>query len=99
VLSVVRVGSAGKLEHQLLEELFSRGPLPARRVSENLADLEAQLAAVRTGQSLLRALTDERGLAEVEQYMRFVQDNAGSEVLRALATLEPGPSRLPRRAR
>lgn len=90
VLSAVRVGSAGRLEHELLQKLFSSGPLPARRVAENLADLEAQLAAVRTGQELLLALAQERGIAEVEAYMRFVQDNAASEVLRALAELEPG---------
>lgn len=90
VLSAVRVGSAGHLDHELLQRLFSSGPLPARRVAENLADLEAQLASVRTGQELLLALAQERGFAEVEAYMRFVQDNAASEVLQALAMLEPG---------
>src|SRR5204862_925760 len=38
---------------------------------------------------LLR-LAEERGFAQVESYMRFVQDDAASEVRRALATLKPG---------
>jgi 5-oxoprolinase (ATP-hydrolysing) len=90
VLSALRIGSAGRLDHELLTNAFSQGPLPARRIPENLADLDAQLAAVRSGQSLLLALANERGLGEVEQYMRFVQDNAASEVRRALCTLSPG---------
>ncbi|HVY27605.1 MAG TPA: hydantoinase B/oxoprolinase family protein [Polyangiaceae bacterium] len=90
VLSALKIGSAGRLDHTLVIDAFSRGPLPARRIAENLADLDAQLAAVRAGQSLLLELASERGLDEVEQYMQFVQDNAASEVLRALRTLSPG---------
>jgi 5-oxoprolinase (ATP-hydrolysing) len=90
VLRAVRVGHGGNFERELLRSLFEAGPFPARRVSENLADLEAQLAAVRTGANLLLRLAAERGLEQVESYMRFVQDNAASEVLRALGTLPRG---------
>ena len=90
VLSSVRVGRAGHFEPQLLRKLFESGPWPARRVSENLADLEAQLAAASTGATLLLQLAAERGIEQVESYMRFVQDNAASEVLRALGALRPG---------
>jgi 5-oxoprolinase (ATP-hydrolysing) len=90
LLSALKIGSAGRLDQALIIEAFSRGPLPARRIPENLADLDAQLAAVRAGQSLLLGLATERGFGEVERYMQFVQDNAASEVLRALRTLPPG---------
>ncbi len=90
VLSALRVGRAGVLDEALLERLFLGGSLPARRFTENLADLSAQLAAVRTGASLLLELAAARGLDEVERYMGFVQDNAASEVRRALATLPAG---------
>jgi len=90
VLSALRVGRNGQLERGLLERLLGTGPLPARRISENLADLDAQLAAVRVGAELLLELGRERGFFEVEAYMRSVQDNAASEVLAALRTLEPG---------
>ncbi|HEX2874227.1 MAG TPA: hydantoinase B/oxoprolinase family protein [Polyangiaceae bacterium] len=90
VLRNVRIGRAGHFDRDHVRDLLSAGPHPARRVPENLADLEAQLAAVRTGASLLLQLADERGVEEVERYMRFVQDNAASEVRRAIASLEPG---------
>jgi 5-oxoprolinase (ATP-hydrolysing) len=93
VLRAVKVSSGGKLHHDRLRQLFLAGPLPARRVAENLADLEAQLAAVRTGAQLLLELAAERGMAEVEAYMAFVQDDAAGEVLRVLARLEPGQHR------
>jgi 5-oxoprolinase (ATP-hydrolysing) len=90
VLRAVKVASDGRFDQALLRALLTSGPFPARRPAENLADLEAQLAAVRTGASLLLALAQERGMAEVERYMQFVQDNAASEVLRALRQLRPG---------
>jgi 5-oxoprolinase (ATP-hydrolysing) len=93
VLSSVRVGRAGRFDRDALRALFLAGPLPARRVDENLADLEAQLAAVQTGARLLLELAAEQGLEQVERYMGFVQDNAASEVLRALGRLEPGRHR------
>jgi 5-oxoprolinase (ATP-hydrolysing) len=90
VLSSLHVGRRGELDRALLERLLTSGPLPARRVSENLADLDAQLAAVRTGADLLLELARERTMSEVERYMGFVQDNAASVVLRALRELPPG---------
>lgn len=90
VLRNVRVGRAGNFDRELVRGLLSAGPHPARRVAENLADLEAQLAAVRTGASLLLQLAAERGVEQVERYMGFVQDNAASEVRRAIASLVPG---------
>jgi 5-oxoprolinase (ATP-hydrolysing) len=90
VLRAVKVTGSGSFDHAVLRDLLLSGPLPARRVTENLADLEAQLAAVRTGAHLLLELGAERGMNEVEAYMRFVQDDAANEVLRSLARLAPG---------
>lgn len=90
VLRALKVSRAGSFDRERLVSLFSEGPLPARRVPENIADLEAQLAAARTGARLLLEFAAERSLPEVERYMRFVQDNAASEVLRALQQLRSG---------
>jgi 5-oxoprolinase (ATP-hydrolysing) len=90
VLRGVRAAKAGHFDQARLLELLTTGPYPARRPAENLADLEAQLAAVRTGERLLLALAEERGMTELTRYMQFVQDNAASEVLRALGELRPG---------
>jgi 5-oxoprolinase (ATP-hydrolysing) len=90
VLRAVKASAGGKFDHELLRSLLGEGPHPARRPLENLADLEAQLAAVNTGARLLLTLATERGVAEVERYMVLVQDNAASEVRRALQALVPG---------
>lgn len=90
VLCAIKASTAGKFDHELLLSLLAAGPHPARRPRENLADLEAQLAAVNTGARLLLSLAKERGIDEVERYMAFVQDNAASEVRRALRGLAPG---------
>jgi 5-oxoprolinase (ATP-hydrolysing) len=90
VLRAVKASRRGTFDRELLLGLFQAGPLPARRPLENLADLEAQLAAVRTGAQLLLGLAHERGMDHVEDYMRYVQENAANEVTRALAELAPG---------
>jgi 5-oxoprolinase (ATP-hydrolysing) len=90
VLSALHVGRDGELDIGLLERAFTSTALPARKFAENLADLSAQMAAVRTGQQLLLELSRARGTEEVERYMGFVQDNAAHEVEAALRRLPPG---------
>jgi 5-oxoprolinase (ATP-hydrolysing) len=90
VLRAVRANRGGKFDQALLLALLGSGRYPARRPQENLADLEAQLAAVHHGASLLLELSRERGTDQVERYMRFVQDNAAIEVQQALKRLPPG---------
>ncbi|HEV8244826.1 MAG TPA: hydantoinase B/oxoprolinase family protein, partial [Polyangiaceae bacterium] len=77
-------------QHFLREELLTalgHGSYPARRPLENIGDIEAQLAAARTGAELLRRLMHERGAALVERYMQLVQDDAALRVQRAFQAL------------
>ncbi|HYP98447.1 MAG TPA: hydantoinase B/oxoprolinase family protein [Polyangiaceae bacterium] len=90
VFSALRVARAGELDRSLILGTLARGPYPARRPHENLADLEAQLAAARTGARLLRELVRERGQAQVSHYMRAVQDLAGDSVARVIRALPEG---------
>jgi 5-oxoprolinase (ATP-hydrolysing) len=90
VLRAVKASAGGKFDQELLRSLLGAGPYPARRPLENIADLEAQLAAVNTGARLLLGLAAHRGVDEVERYMAFVRDNAASEVQRAVRALTPG---------
>jgi 5-oxoprolinase (ATP-hydrolysing) len=90
VFSALRVACAGELDRALILSTLGRGPYPARRPLENLADLEAQIAAAHTGGRLLTELVGDRGLAEVERYMAAVQDLAASSVARAIAEIPEG---------
>ena len=63
---------------------------PARNPDQNVADLQAQVAANALGLRLLRELEDEVGADAVTAYMGFVQDNAEAAVKRLLGRLRDG---------
>ena len=91
-----RIVSAGQFDANLVRDLLSRGPWPARNVSRNLADLAAQLAANARGTSELARLCSTHGLETVLAYMRHVQTNAEQRVrsaLKALPIAGHGPHR------
>ena len=90
VFSTLRVAQDGLLDRALILETLARGPYPARRPLENLADLEAQIAAARTGARLLHELVRERGQAQVTRYMHAVQELAGDSVARLIRELPEG---------
>jgi 5-oxoprolinase (ATP-hydrolysing) len=90
VLRALRAVRGGRLDRALLSEALAAGPHPARDPAQNLADLEAQLAANHTGVRLLRELAAVHGHDTVGAYMRHVQDNAAAEVAAALARLPAG---------
>ncbi|MBW4679505.1 MAG: hydantoinase B/oxoprolinase family protein [Microcoleus vaginatus WJT46-NPBG5] len=76
-------------EKQLLEQLAS-GNYPARKPVQNLADLQAQVAANERGVQELHKMVEHYGLETVQAYMNFVQDNAEESVRRAIAVLKDG---------
>ncbi|MDP2432025.1 MAG: hydantoinase B/oxoprolinase family protein, partial [Pseudomonadota bacterium] len=66
------------------------GATGARNPEQNLADLQAQVAACHLGARLLRQLEGEVGAEAVLAYMGFVQDNAEAAVKRLLGRLKDG---------
>ncbi len=87
-------GSPRVLSHEdALEQLLQSGSYPSRSVSDNLADVRAQVAANRIGVTLLMDLVKQRGSATVQNYMRHLQAAAATAMRRALAQLPPGDYR------
>ncbi|HKE12215.1 MAG TPA: hydantoinase B/oxoprolinase family protein, partial [Myxococcota bacterium] len=80
----------GRFEEQRLRAALSGARYPARNPDDNVADLEAMVAANRTGESLLQELVARRGVASVETTMAQLQQAAGQKVARAIARLAPG---------
>ncbi|MEM8944016.1 MAG: hydantoinase B/oxoprolinase family protein [Planctomycetota bacterium] len=70
-----------------LRKLLSSGPYPSRRVEENLADLDAQVAANQQGANDLLALVDQYSFDLVEQQIRSIQAAAETKVRQALCNL------------
>jgi 5-oxoprolinase (ATP-hydrolysing) len=75
--------------------LLASGPWPCRNVDQNMADLEAQIAANETGIREVRAMIANFGLDTVLAYMRHVQDNAEASVRRVIGSLTDGACSYP----
>ncbi len=80
-----------ELDVSAIRQALARGPYPARRPEDNVADLAAQLAANRRGVALLRELCAEYSTDTISAYMDHIQDLAEHEVRQAIATLPRGP--------
>ncbi|MEM6996543.1 MAG: hydantoinase B/oxoprolinase family protein, partial [Myxococcota bacterium] len=85
--------SAGRLAVDRIQAVLASGPHPARAPADNLADLQAQVAANHAGAQALTRLVTRRGEAEVRRYMQHVQDHAAQRVRAAIASLAPGVRR------
>ncbi|HJV80283.1 hydantoinase B/oxoprolinase family protein [Noviherbaspirillum sp.] len=68
--------------------LLSSGKYPARNIRQNLADLQAQIAANQKGVEELLKMVDHFGLDVVQAYMQHVQDNAEEAVRRVISALK-----------
>jgi 5-oxoprolinase (ATP-hydrolysing) len=79
---------AGNFLEQETIALLSSGPHPARNIAQNLADLQAQIAANQKGVDELLKMVAHFGLDVVQAYMNHVQDNAEEAVRRVLTTLK-----------
>ena len=82
--------SSGQFRERELLEQFTAGPWPVRNPRQNLADLQAQIAANEKGVQELRRMVAHFGLEVVHAYMGHVQDNAAEQVRRALDRLRDG---------
>ncbi len=93
VLRCLPIVHRGRLDRAGILAALGRGPHPARDPANNLLDLEAQIAANRTGARLLHELMARYGLPVVRAYMRHVQDNAAARVAEEIARLPDGEHR------
>jgi 5-oxoprolinase (ATP-hydrolysing) len=80
----------GRFREVETETLFCSGPYPARNVTQNIADLKAQIAANAKGVQELNRMIEHYGLGVVHAYMGHVQDNAEEQVRRVLEVLKDG---------
>ncbi|HWA39852.1 MAG TPA: hydantoinase B/oxoprolinase family protein, partial [Burkholderiales bacterium] len=85
----------GRFREKETVELLTSGRFPARNVTQNIADLRAQVAANEKGVQALREMVDYFGLDVVRAYMGHVQDNAEESVRRVIGVLKNGAFTLP----
>ena len=85
----------GRFREAETRALLGSGRWPARNVDQNIADLQAQVAANEKGVQELRRMVAHFGLDVVRAYMRHVQDNAEESVRRVIGVLADGAFELP----
>jgi 5-oxoprolinase (ATP-hydrolysing) len=90
LLDAELLAAGGRFRGDAIRALFAKGPWPARNPDDNLADLEAQIAANRAGARLLLDLVAEHGWERVRRHMDLLRENAALQVRRALARLPRG---------
>jgi 5-oxoprolinase (ATP-hydrolysing) len=90
VIPPLEIVRGGRFDEAAFERVLRGGRWPARSPRDNRADLEAQIAANRAGERLLRGLEARYGLAAVLAYMRHVQDDAAAKVAEEIAKLPDG---------
>jgi len=90
LLDNVQIVDRGGFQEAKLLELLSAGDYPVRNPAQNLADLQAQIAANERGCSELHRMVEHYGLFTVQAYMQHVQDNAEESVRRVMDVLKDG---------
>ncbi|MEM8604660.1 MAG: hydantoinase B/oxoprolinase family protein, partial [Cyanobacteria bacterium P01_H01_bin.121] len=77
----------GEFQLDVLQTKLQTNAYPARNPQQNIADLQAQIAANAKGAQELQAMANQHGLATVQTYMQYVQDQAEQAVKQAIAQL------------
>ncbi|MBW4694935.1 MAG: hydantoinase B/oxoprolinase family protein [Lyngbya sp. HA4199-MV5] len=86
----VQLVEQGQFRERELLELLTTGDHPVRNPSQNVADLQAQIAANERGVQELHKMVQHYGLETVQAYMQSVQNNAEESVRRVIDVLTDG---------
>jgi 5-oxoprolinase (ATP-hydrolysing) len=86
----LRILAQGQLQEAAIRDWLSSNRNPARNPEQNLADLQAQIAANHKGAQELLAMIAAYSLPVVLAYMRHVQDHAEACVKALLLRLDEG---------
>ncbi|MGR3289788.1 MAG: hydantoinase B/oxoprolinase family protein, partial [Paracoccaceae bacterium] len=86
----IRLVKGGQFQEADAVKALSAGRYPCRNITQNLADLKAQVAANETGRRELLKVVDHYSLDVVQAYMGHVQDNAEESVRQIVGTLGDG---------
>lgn len=85
----------GLFREQALLESLTDTPYPARQPSQNVADLQAQIAANQHGAQELLQLVGEYGWSLISAYLGHILDHSAQQVSQLLGRLTAGHFELP----
>jgi 5-oxoprolinase (ATP-hydrolysing) len=80
----------GHFREKEIAQVLLSGSYPVRNLEQNIADLQAQIAANERGVQELQRMVKQYSLETVQAYMGHVQDNAEASVRRVIEALKDG---------
>jgi 5-oxoprolinase (ATP-hydrolysing) len=86
----LKILDQGHFQETAIRAWLNSNPNPARNPDQNIADLQAQIAANQKGAQELSAMVASYSLPVVSAYMHHVQDHAEACVRAVLARLDEG---------
>ncbi len=90
LIDVFPLVTAGRFRQDEARALLLSGRYPCRSVDQNMADLQAQIAANETGRQALMAMVTAQGADVVGAYMGHVQRNAEESVRQVIDRISEG---------
>lgn len=90
VISPMYLVKNGEIQWESITEILTNATFPTRALEENLADLNAALAANRNGEEALQALVKEHGLEKVHFYMKRLKTYSESRMREKLQQFGSG---------
>lgn len=87
LISNFKIAGQGVHRFDRLKEILCAEPYPTRSVKENIADINAQIAANQQGINELEKLVEKYSYPVVKQYMRWIQDSAEAKAREAFQEL------------
>lgn len=90
VLAPLYLRRAGQDHLETVRRLLTEGPYPSRNPADNIADLQAAVAANRRGEQALLRLAGEHGAAVVREHMDALKARAERLLTDALVRLPQG---------
>ena len=83
-----KIVSNGIFREEAIKEKLLSGPYPARSPSTNIADLKAQIAACKKGETELLKIIDKYGVETVFRFQELVCQNAENAVRESIRTIK-----------
>jgi len=80
----------GNVRWEQMKKLFTSARYPTRLLDENMADLNAGLAALQLGQNMLSKLIETHGFEDISYYMKLLKRDARDQMRLALRQLDSG---------
>lgn len=84
-----KIVSGNSFHSDLVRKMLGSGAYPARNIEQNLADLEAQIAANTVGIELLQDMAKEWGIELLHQYSNKIQEESRLLAAQAFKQLAP----------